>query len=155
MKKHLYIGALSLFLSSCNKEDGENSAAPFPVTSGFDQTFPLHYRQSATLPLPNPPELTVEVTELRYAICPKNTNCFAPDFAAPTLRITDAQGQAQQVIIPDNTFGNRTSAWIDTASFRANGRRYLLTYVDWEVDGDYQSAKKKDIFVELRITKPN
>jgi hypothetical protein len=149
MKQHLTIGALALGLLSCKKDDAT------PITTDFNQKFSLYYRQQAALPTASPPELSLEVTELRYTICPKNANCFVADFAAPTLRITDAQGQSQQVTIPANTFGNRTPDWIDTASFRANGRRYLLTYVDWKAKGDYHSAKREDIFVELRVTKPN
>ena len=149
MKQHLTIGALALGLLSCKKDDAT------PITTDFNQKFSLYYRQQAALPTASPPELSLEVTELRYTICPKNANCLVADFAAPTLRITDAQGQSQQVTIPANTFGNRTPDWIDTASFRANGRRYLLTYVDWKAKGDYHSAKREDIFVELRVTKLN
>ena len=154
VKQHLTIGALALGLLSCKKDDA-TPVVPSPITADFNQKFSLYYRQQAALPTASPPELSLEVTELRYTICPKNANCFVADFAAPTLRITDAQGQSQQVTIPANTFGNRTPDWIDTASFWANGRRYLLTYVDWKAKGDYHSAKREDIFVELRVTKPN
>ena len=143
---------LVLSLFSCRKDE---ETIPLPITADFNQNFALYYRQQVTLPLAVPLEIKLEVTDLRYNICPKKANCFVPDFAAPTLLITDAQGQSQQVTIPANTFGRRTPDWIDTASFRANGRRYLLTYVDWKVQGDYHSAKRENISVELRVTKPN
>jgi hypothetical protein len=155
VKHYLFIGTLALSLFSCKKDDCADSAIPTSVTAGFNQDFRLYYRQQASLPASNPPELVLEVADLLYTICPKNANCFTPDFAVPTLRITDAQGQSQEVTIPTNTFGHRTPAWIDTASFRANGRRYLLTYVDWKVKGDYSSGKREDISVGLRVTKFN
>lgn len=153
MKQYVTIGTLTLALLSCKKEEGEPDMT-LPIAAGFNQDFALYYRQQAALPASSRPELTVEVAELRYFICPKNARCFAADFAVPTLRIIDAQGQPQQLVIPANTFGHRTSEWIDTASFRANGRRYLMTYLSWKVKGDYQSATGEDISVALRVTKP-
>ncbi|MBF9141168.1 hypothetical protein [Hymenobacter properus] len=49
--------------------------------------------------------------------------------------------------------GSRGSDWIDTASVRANGRRYLLTYVKWQVQGDYHAATKENIKCTFRVAK--
>ncbi|MDO7854174.1 hypothetical protein [Hymenobacter convexus] len=150
MNKYLLLVILGLGLSSCKKDDAENPAV---VTAGFNQDFSLYSQQQASLPLPTQPELAIAVTDLRFSICPRNANCLVADYAVPTLRITDAQGSMQQLNIPTNFYGRRTSDWIDTTSVRANGRRYLLTYVNWQVQGDYYAATKENIKLTFRVSR--
>jgi hypothetical protein len=46
----------------------------------------------------------------------------------------------------------------DTLSVRANGRRYLLTYVQWQLDEqvkEYDNPTKQQFGLTFRVTKPN
>ncbi|MFD2720728.1 hypothetical protein ACFST9_18550 [Hymenobacter monticola] len=147
MSKHFLFAALSLSLFACKKNDAESPAA---VAAGFSQDFALLYRQQASLPQPAQPELTITVTDLQFSICPRNANCFMADYARPTLRITDAQGGTQQLTMPV-ILGSRSADWIDTTSVRANGRRYVLTYLKWQVPGDYHAATKENIKLTFRV----
>ncbi|UOQ81466.1 hypothetical protein [Hymenobacter sp. 5414T-23] len=128
---------------------------PATVNSAFDQEFALNYRQQAFLPSTNQPELTVEATELSYAFCPRNARCLIPDYVWPTLTVTDAQGLTQQIKLPANQERTYTAGWIDTTSVRANGRRYLLYYLNWQVQPGNDAPQKKDITTRYRISKVN
>ncbi|MCC3152062.1 hypothetical protein [Hymenobacter sp. BT770] len=150
MQKHFLFALIGLGLFSCKKDNAGN---PTAVAAGFNQEFSLYLQQQASLPQLTQPELTIAVTDLRYAICPRNANCLIADYAVPTLRISDAQGGTQQLTIPENFSGRKNSDWIDTASVRANGRRYLLTYVAWRVQGDYHAATKGNIQLTFRIAR--
>ncbi len=150
MRNHFLFAALSVSLLSCQKDDAESPAV---VTAGFNQEFSLYHRQQAALPQPTQPELTIAVTDLRFSICPRKANCLVPDHALPTLRITDAQGGTQQLSMPVSSLGARNADWIDTSSVRANGRRYLLTYVKWQVQGDYHAATKENIQFTFRVAR--
>jgi hypothetical protein len=153
MNKYLFISLLGLSSVACKKTDPDVGAHT-PLAAGFDQSFSLHYQQSALLPTFNQPELTVAVADLNYTFCPKNVQCVVGTSAWPTLRITDAQGQAQQVKLPTNLV-RPNPAWLDTTSLRANGQRYLLYYTKWELDAGQDSPQKKDFSIVLRITKLN
>ncbi|MBC6609843.1 hypothetical protein H8B15_02850 [Hymenobacter sp. BT507] len=152
MKKHLLLFGAALSLTACYTTD-EGEAIPSSIVADFDQEFTLNYQQQARLDAASQPELIVEVTDMQYKICPKNVICFSPDVVAPTLRITDAQGNTQQMKVPVDSRPLYTPKWIDTTSVRANGRRYMLYYTQWEVDQMRDKPGKKDIAITLRITK--
>lgn len=111
--------------AACKKSDSDSG--PTPAEAAFEQDFTLYYQQLARLPAAGNPELSVTVTELHYTFCPKNAMCLVADFVDPTLNITDAQGQTQQVTLPRRPKTTYNPAWIDTTNTRANARRYLLT----------------------------
>ncbi|SHJ29323.1 hypothetical protein SAMN02745146_2787 [Hymenobacter daecheongensis DSM 21074] len=155
MKKHLLLSALSLSLLACEKADRENDVIPASITTAFNQDFALSYRQQATLPAATNPELTVAVSAMQYSFCPKDVICcFVPNFVDPTLTITDAQGQSQQVKLPANQPRNYNPTWIDTISVRANGQRYVVYYTKWDVKPGCDQPGIKDISVRLRVLKP-
>ena len=151
MKYYLLAASLLAVLGGCSsKEDG-----PQTVAAAFDQDFSLHYRQSASLPAAaSAPELTIAVAELDYSICPKNVNCVAPDYAAPTLTITAANGQPQQLKLPVEGIRPYSPTWIDTASVRANGRRYVVYYRSWTADRSKDMPGRADITLNLRVARP-
>jgi hypothetical protein len=150
MKKPLLVALVALGLGACQKD---NDAAPAAVGAPFDQEFTLDHNQQASLPVVSP-ELKVTVSDVLFSFCPKNAMCIAPDYVAPVLQITDAQGHAQQLTMPRNLFRNSSNPnWIDTASVRANNRRYLFTYINWKVGVNTDFAQKKDISVVLRVTR--
>ncbi|WBA43474.1 hypothetical protein [Hymenobacter canadensis] len=156
MKQSLLFAALVVGLGACQKSDNNEDATPAAMEAAFSQDFTLSYRQQALLPTVAQPELTVELADLQYSICPKNARCFTANFVFPLLAITDAQGRTQQLKMPvNNTTGLQTGAFIDTASVRANGRRYLVQYTSWQAkETDRNYAEKQDLSVKLRITKP-
>lgn len=155
MQQSLLFAALVVVLGACQKSENDEDVTPATIESEFSQDFTLGYRQRALLPAATQPELTVELTDLQYSICPKNARCFGANFVFPILAITDAQGQTQQVKMPANhTTGLRYGPFVDTTSIRANGRRYLLQYTEWRVKADCEQPEKKDLSVALRISKP-
>ena len=163
MKKHLLLAAFGLLLAACDKKDERNE--PAAVAAGYDQQFSLQYRQAAKLPHLLQPELTITLADLNYSFCPPNANCFVPDFVAPTLSVTDAQGLTQQMRMPTSFRNPYHHLWIDSASIRANSRRYVLYYTSWKVSKSPTSlwnrnkvagnVEKPDISVQLRITRPD
>lgn len=155
LKQSLLFAALILSLGACQKSDNQDDVTPAAITSAFSQDFTLSYWQQAMLPAATQPELTVALTDLHYSICPKNARCFTANSVFPLLAITDAQGQMQQLKMPLNhTTGLQTGAFIDTASVRANGRRYLVQYTSWQAqETDRNYAEKQGLSVELRITR--
>ncbi len=150
MKHYLLAALLLAGLGGCSSEE----TGPQTVTAAFSQDFSLRYRQSANLPTTVSPELTVAVSELAYSICPKNVNCVAPDYADPTLTITAANGQQQQLKLPVEGIRPYSPAWIDTASVRANGRRYVVYYRSWAADRSKDTPGRADITINLRVEKP-
>ncbi|MFD2787543.1 hypothetical protein [Hymenobacter rubripertinctus] len=154
MKHYLLAAALLPALAACHNSD-KDDAAPAAIAAGFSQDFALHYRQQATLPTAQAPELTVLVEDLQFSICPKNTNCLLPDFAAPTLAITAADGSTQQLKLPRDFSRDMRPAWIDTAGVRANGRRYVVYYRNWSFDAAKQdNPQKQDFTISLRVERP-
>ncbi|AII53420.1 hypothetical protein [Hymenobacter sp. APR13] len=154
MKQYLLLAALTVSLGACQETDSNEDATPVAIEAQFSQDFTLSYRQQAILPTVIQPELTIELVDLQYSICPKNARCFGANFAFPILAVTDAQGQTQQLKMPVNhTTGLRYGSFVDTTSVRANGRRYLLQYTEWSVKSDCDQPEKKDLSVALRITK--
>lgn len=154
MKQSLLFAALVVNLSACQKSDNNEDVTPAAIESKFSQDFTLGYRQQAMLPTATQPELTVELTDLQYSICPKNARCFGANFVFPILAITDAQGQTHQIKMPVNhTTGLRNGSFVDTTSIRANGRLYLLQYTDWAVRAGCDQPERKDLSVDLRIIK--
>ncbi|MBT9394466.1 hypothetical protein KLP40_14940 [Hymenobacter sp. NST-14] len=154
MKHYLLAAALLPALAACHKSDNDD-AAPAPVAAEFNQDFALRYRQSATLPTAQTPELTLLVEDLQFSICPKNVNCFLPDFANPTLAIAAADGSTQQLQLARNIASPSSPNWIDTASIRANGRRYVVYYKSWALDaGRQDSPRKQDFTLNFRVEKP-
>ncbi|GAB3294997.1 hypothetical protein ACFQT0_22420 [Hymenobacter humi] len=167
MKKYVFLAACGLLLAACYKAD--TTDGPAPVAAGFDQAFTLQYRQEAELPLRQSPELTIGLADLSYSFCPPNAMCFAPDFVAPTLRITDAQGLTREVKMPAFGHEPRNQGWIDSTSIRANSRRYVLYYTSWNTSWNRRKAtsstwitsknsinsQKQGITVQLRVAKPN
>lgn len=152
MKKYLLLFTTGLSLAACKTTD-EIEAVPIAIASAFDQNFSLLYRQQAMLSTASQPELTVEVTDLNYAFCPRNAYCLVANFVAPTLSVTDAQGKTQQLRLPIHQERPYTPVWIDTASVRANNQRYVFYYTEWTVDDARDQPGKKDITVTLRVTK--
>jgi hypothetical protein len=138
---------LGLGLAACKKEN------PAPVATAFGQDYPYSFANEVRLPVVENPELTLTVTELSYSICPSNANCLVPDQVSPTLRIADAAGQVQQLSLPVAGHQRNSADWIDTASVRANGRRYLLYFSKWSAGGKRDNVQKKDIVVTLRVVK--
>jgi hypothetical protein len=155
MKKYLLLLAFSVSLLACDKNSRNNDVVPAAISSAFDQEFMLNYRQQALLPSATRPELIVEATDLTYSFCPKGSYCFVADFVWPTLTITDAQGQSQEIKLPVNKERTYAGLNIDTTSVRANGRRYLLHYLDWQVPTNIENPQKKDITARYRISKVN
>ncbi|MCC2546553.1 hypothetical protein LJY25_08870 [Hymenobacter sp. BT175] len=146
-----------LGLGACQKSAVAPNVEHGDSTAVFDQEFALYYRQQAMLPAAAGPELTVQVEELYTSYCPEEARCIVSTAAWPTLRITDQQGQSQQVKLPANRPAVFTPAFLDTTSVQANGRRYLLTYTRWNLDrtpprGGYPA--KHDYTVSLRVSKP-
>lgn len=142
-------------LAACASSEKENDVVPKPITSSFNQDFSLNYQQQASLPLTGQTELTVTTTDLRYAICPKDSRCFTADFVWPTLSIVDAQGQTQEIQMPSNQQQVFSTSFLDTTSVRANGRRYVLQYTRYQVEIGDDTPQKKDISVVLRVIQPN
>ncbi len=155
MKKYILLPLLGLSLITCKKGE-EEPRIPETVTAAFDQDVDLRYRQQALVPTANQPELTVQLTDLSYSFCPKNVRCFIADFVWPTVKITDAQGQVQELRQLGKVVHTYNPAWTDTASVRANGRRYVVQYTRYNLD-EYsrEEPQKEDITVTIRITKPN
>ena len=152
MKKLLFLLALGLHLTACDKTTDSGPAA---VAAPFNQAFELRYQQAARLPAGTAPELTIAVTDLAYSFCPPNARCIAPDYVDPTLRITDARGQSQFLTLPVRPRRLYHPDWIDTASIRANGRRYVVYYTKWDVNKAATSPQQEHIAVSLRVTKPD
>lgn len=154
MKKYLLVATLGLGLTACSKAEEENKVKPTAITTSFDQDFNLNYRQQATISSSNQPELTVMAEDLDYQFCPKNAYCSTADFVSPTVSVTDIAGQTQQVKM--STYGRHSNYpnWTDTISVRANGKRYVLYYITYEVEAVRDNPRKKDISVKLRVTKP-
>ncbi|WP_375417794.1 hypothetical protein [uncultured Hymenobacter sp.] len=160
MKKYLPLSVLGVSLAACQK-DNDKDVVPTSVTSAFDQKFTLRYQQQAMLPASAQPELTLELGDFNYTFCPENANCFMADFVSPTLNVTDERGQVQQLKLGLQaarfSYSNYP-LWIDTASVRANGKRYLVYYQQYSVDTNLkrrEHAEKKHLAVELRVVKPN
>lgn len=154
MKQYLLAAALLPALTACHKSDKDDTT-PAVITTGFSQDFALRHRQSATLPTAQTPELTLLVEDLRFSICPKNVNCIAPDFAAPTLAITAADGSTQQLKLPRDLPRVSNPNWLDSASVRANGRRYVVYYKSWALDaGRQDDPRKQDFILNFRVEKP-
>ena len=152
MIKHLLLLSTALGLAACGTTD-KYEAVPTPIVADFDQEFTLNYRQQALLSAAIQPELTVEVTDIQYKLCPKDILCFTPNFVTPTLRVTDAQGNTQQLKMSVNLERAYMPNWLDTTSVRANGRRYAFHYIKWEVDQMRDQPGKKDITVTFRVVK--
>jgi hypothetical protein len=155
MKLPVLLLLTGLSLGACHKSDVKPDEQSAEIAASFDKDFTLHYQQQASLPTQQQPELTVKLDEVSFTYCPPRAMCFMPTMAWPTLRITDAQGQAQvqpqatpsKVLVPN-----------DTLSVRANGRRYLLTYVQWQLDEqvkEYDNPTKQQFGLTFRVTKPN
>lgn len=151
MKKYVLGSMMLLTLGAC--QDSASDAAPSAIAAEFNQDFALNYRQQATLPTASLRELTLVVTDIQYSFCPKNARCFTADFVAPTVQVTDAQGQTQQVKMPANQPSAATSNWIDTTSLRANGRRYTLYYKRWIVTENVEQPQRKDLTVVLHVAR--
>ncbi|TGE06273.1 hypothetical protein [Hymenobacter fodinae] len=155
MKLPVFLLLTGLGLGACHKSDVKPDEQPSEIAAAFDKDFTLHYQQQASLPTQQQPELTVKLDEVAFTYCPPNAKCLVGTMAWPTLRITDAQGQTQvlpQVTPPKNLLPN------DTLSVRANGRRYLLTYVQWQLDKqvkEYDNPTKQQFGLTFRVTKPN
>ncbi|MDF7812029.1 hypothetical protein [Hymenobacter sp. YC55] len=154
MRKYLLLSALVISLTACLKTEDENEVTPAAINTIFDQDFNLNYRQQATLSSASQTELTVAVEELHYTFCPKNANCFIGDFVNPTMSVTDTKGQTQEVKLSMHRATSNYPNWMDTISVRANGTRYLLYYKKYDVKAGCDNPAKKDISVQLRITKP-
>ena len=151
MKKHFLLLFIGLHLLACSKDSTE--PVPAAIITAFGQEFDLRYRQQALLTALQSPELTVKLTDLSYAICPKNSLCFLPDSATPTLAITDAQGQTQQLILGGSHPRPNTFDYLDSASVRANGRRYMVYFTKWRIDGAASAPQQKDFLITLRVAK--
>ncbi len=156
MSKRLLLAVLGLSLAACQRADEENDIVPAAVATTFDQDFSLNYRQQATVSsASSQPELTVAVADLNYKFCPKNAYCFTADFVNPTLSVTDEQGQTQEVKLSMRRMTGNYPAWSDTASVRANGRRYMFYYIIYDVKAGCDNPEKKDISIALRVSRPN
>ena len=153
MKKHLLVVALGLGITACSKAEEENDVTPAAITAAFDQDFNLNYRQQATISSSSQTELAVAVEDLQYGFCPKSAYCFIADFVNPTISVTDIGGQTQHVKLPVVGRTNLSYNWIDSASVRANGKRYVLYYMMYEVKAERDNPEKKDISVKLHIAK--
>ena len=154
MKHYLLAAALLPVLAACHNSD-KDDATPTSIAAGFSQDFTLRHHQQATLPTAQTQELTLLVEDLQFSICPKNVNCLAPDFAAPTLAITAADGSSQQLKLPQDLPRISNPNWIDSASVRANGRRYVVYYKSWALDaGRQDSPRKQDFTLNFRVEKP-
>lgn len=149
MKKYFLFSLFGLHLLACSKDSSE--PVPATVTTAFGHEFDLRYQQQALLPALQSPELTVKLVDLQYAFCPKNTICFLPDRVFPTLDIYDAQQQTQQVKLALQ-LSNQPN-WIDSARVQANGRRYVVYFTKWHIDGTPNSPQKKDLVITLRVAK--
>lgn len=154
MKYYSFLLLLGLSLAGCNKSDSESEPAPSSISTNFEQDFTLFYQQRAALPLLGTPELTVVLSDLDYTYCPKEVTCIVGTNVFPTVSITDAQGQLQQLAFPLSRPRNYNPAWIDTVSFRANSRRYVLYYKKWDIKESGNQPLKKDISITLRVGKP-
>lgn len=158
MKNPRYLFAIVLplpllLLAACNESGSD--AEPQAVTTAFGQDFTLRYRQSARLPTAANPELVVRVDDLQFTICPKNVNCLVPDFAAPTLAITGLDGQTQLLKMPTGNKLTVSRQYPDSASFRANGRRYVMYYTEWKLNPAKQdNPTRQDFTLSLRVEKP-
>ncbi|PJJ60908.1 hypothetical protein [Hymenobacter chitinivorans] len=141
MKSTVLVLALALGLGACQKStvDPQLPAPDFAVD--FDKDFALHYRQQAFLPGTGSRELTIQLEDLNTTYCPEGLQCAVGPSAWPVLAITDAQGQSQQLRLPDGPQRSALGAWLDTTSIRANGRRYLLTYTVWDIDKQPEKGK--------------
>ena len=154
MRKYLLLAVLGSSIAACSKAEEENEVTPAAISAAFDQDFNLNYRQQAILSSASQTELTVVVEELHYTFCPKNANCFIGDFVNPTVNVTDMKGQTQEVKLSMHKTTSNYPNWMDTTSVRANGNRYLLYYKEYDVEAGGDNPAKKDISVQLRITKP-
>ena len=153
MRKYLLLAVSGLSLTACQKADED--VTPSAIISAFNQDFTLNYRQQALLPSASQPELTIGLADLQYNFCPKDVICcFVPNSAAPIFNVTDEQGQTQEVKLPIYGMNRNYPNWMDTISVRANGRRYVVYYTKYDVKEGTDQPEKKDISIELRITKP-
>ncbi|UOQ64689.1 hypothetical protein [Hymenobacter volaticus] len=154
MRKYLLLAALGLSVVACSKTDEE--VGPTAIAVPFNEDFSLSYRQQAVLPSSNQPELTVSLTDMQLSFCHKGAICcFGPSYPVyPTFLVTDAQGQSQEVKFPANQIGTYNTNWLDTTSVRANGQRYLLYYLKYNLKAEKDQPAKKDVMVTLRVTKP-
>ena len=148
MKKLFLLIFLGLHLLACSKDTGP---VPDAITTAFGQEFDLRYQQQAQLPALQSLELRVKLVDLQYAFCPKNSICFLPDRVFPTLEFSDAQNQTQQVKLALQL--NSQPNWIDSAGVRANGRRYVVYFTKWRIDGTPDGPQRKDLVVTLRVAK--
>ncbi|SNC60746.1 hypothetical protein SAMN06265337_0324 [Hymenobacter gelipurpurascens] len=154
MKIAVLLLLTGLGLGGCQKFEVGPDLPPADIAAAFDSEFTLYYQQQAYLPAPAQPELAVRVEEVAYTYCPPGVMCFVGTAAWPTLRITDAQGQIQ--LLPEAP--RKVLIQGDTLSVRANGRRYLLQYVQWELDEKLKSDEyptKQQFALKFRLTKPN
>ncbi|TGE28195.1 hypothetical protein [Hymenobacter metallicola] len=134
MKSTLLFLTLTLVGSACQKTAIDPEAAPQDFAVDFNKDFGLHHRQQATLPATSGAELTLRLEELHTSFCPEGMMCIVGPSAWPVLTISDANGQQQQLTLPKNQARTWSGTWLDTASIRANGRRYLLTYTQWDLE---------------------
>ncbi|QNH63686.1 hypothetical protein [Hymenobacter sediminicola] len=159
MKNYLLLMSVGLGLLACQKSDQDAVASPKAISTAFGQDFTLAYQQSAHLPSTQQPELTINVADIKYTYCPPvscsnnpSLTCLVGTYVYPVLSIMDAAGRTQQVQLPANQPAATTPAWLDTTSVRANGRRYLLHYVNWQLNTC--NPQREDIAVTLRVTSP-
>lgn len=152
MKLPVLLFLTGLGLAACQKSEVGPVSPPADIAAAFDSEFTLYYQQQAYVPTQAQPELTVRVEEVAYSFCPEGMMCFVGTNAWPTLRVTDAQGQTQ--VVPQAP--RRFLLPHDTLSVRANGRRYLLTYVQWDLkeQPNKKSPSKDSFALKFRLTKP-
>ncbi|MCC3159861.1 hypothetical protein LJ737_21645 [Hymenobacter sp. 15J16-1T3B] len=144
----------SLGLVACQKKTVE-PARPADLEAAFGQEVKLHYEQQVRLPSAAQPLLTVRMTALDYAYCPAGANCFVPNFAWPTLRITDARGQEQDIRLPLHAEAAQRLNLLDTTSVVAAGHRYAVVYSRWELERALNGSEmpvKADFGLWLRLT---
>lgn len=164
MKNYMLFLALGWSLTACEKADSEVKSKAVG-TFAFGQDFKLDYQQAAQAPAGSSAEgqaseLQITVDDIDFTYCPTvecsgnpTLRCAVGTTVLPTLLVLDAAGNRQQLRLPTNQLRVGNSNWLDTTSVRANGRRYLLHYVKWQLNAC--NPRKQDFSIFLRVTKPD
>ncbi|MGY2132597.1 hypothetical protein ACW9KT_10230 [Hymenobacter sp. HD11105] len=127
-------------LASCQKEE----ATPL-LTASFEQVVTLRYQQSAALPQPSAPELTVTVEDVQDGRCPSDVTCVWEGVVYANLGIQDQSGINQKLTLS-------LGAIKDTAAtVQANGRQYTVVLKDVTPYPKGNGVPKEDKRVVLAI----
>jgi hypothetical protein len=104
---------------SCKKE----SDTP-QVEAAFNQQFTIGYPQTAYLPTPSSPELTVSVDDIVDTRCPPNITCLLAGNVQATVGVRGQSGAKQAALLCLGC--GPTTGLTDSAVVQANSRRYVL-----------------------------